>query len=150
MDHVSGLPDIPKETPINVGPHGAESTLLLTVFSQGTTDNLSHERRPLREFNIPKDADGKFKGVIDIFGDGTYSAILTPGHTAGHLASVGRTPSGPVLMTGDVCHARWGSENGVEPGSSLAERDPSRESLLGLEALSDRHPDMVVKLGHQA
>ncbi|PIA90819.1 N-acyl homoserine lactonase AttM [Cercospora beticola] len=149
MDHVSGLPDIPKETPIYVGPHEAESTLLLNMFSQSTTDNLLDGRPPLREFKIPRDADGKFEGVIDVFGDGTYFAILTPGHTAGHLAFVARTPTGPVLMTGDVCHTRWGWENGVEPGSFLAERDPSRDSLLRLKALSDRHPNMMVKLGHQ-
>lgn len=50
MDHVSGLPDISKETPIYVGPHETRSTLLLNMFSQGTTDNLLDGRPPLREF----------------------------------------------------------------------------------------------------
>ncbi|KAF4459916.1 metallo-beta-lactamase superfamily domain-containing [Fusarium albosuccineum] len=149
LDHVSGLPDVPKDVPIYVGPKEAESGLLANVAVQGTNDRLLAGRPPLQEFNIPKDEDEKFEGVIDIFGDSTLFAIHSPGHTTGHIALVARTPAGPVLMTGDVCHTRWGWENGVEPGTFLKDRDPSRTSLFALKALSERHPDMEVKLGHQ-
>jgi len=54
-----------------------------------------------------------------------------------------RTPDGPVLLTGDVCHTRWGWDNGVEPGTFLAEREPSLDSLNKLRALSNRHTDIV-------
>jgi glyoxylase-like metal-dependent hydrolase (beta-lactamase superfamily II) len=121
----------------------------MNVAVQGTNDRLLAGRPPLQEFDIPRDADKKFEGVIDIFGDGTLFAIHSPGHTTGHIALVARTPAGPVLMTGDVCHTRWGWDNGVEPGTFLKERDPSRKSLFALKALSERHPNMEVKLGHQ-
>jgi glyoxylase-like metal-dependent hydrolase (beta-lactamase superfamily II) len=150
LDHVSGLPDIPKDIPIYIGPHEAEAALFLNLFAQGTNDRLLEGRPPLQEFSISEDPDGKFEGVIDVFGDGTYFAILSPGHTTGHISFVARTSAGPVLMTGDVCHTRWGWDNGVEPGSFLSDRNRSRKSLLALKALSDRHPNMVVKLGHQA
>ncbi len=52
-------------------------------------------------------------------------------------------------MTGDVSHTRWGWDNGVEPGTYMQEREPSIKSLLALKALSERHPDMIVRLGHQ-
>lgn len=149
LDHVSGLPDIPKDIPIYIGPHEADSGLFMNVAVQGTNDRLLAGRPPLQEFTIPRDADNKFEGVIDIFGDGTLFAIHSPGHTTGHIALVARTPEGPVLLTGDVCHTRWGWVNGVEPGSFLKERDPSRKSLFALKALSERHPDMKIKLGHQ-
>lgn len=149
LDHVSGLPDIPKDVPIYVGPGETQSSLAMNFFVQGTNDRLLHGRPPLQELVIPKDADGKFEGVIDVFGDGTYFAIHSPGHTQGHVAFVARTPGGPVLLTGDVCHTRWGWENSVEPGTFLQDRDPSRTSLLRLKALSERHPNMLVKLGHQ-
>ncbi|RKK96307.1 hypothetical protein BFJ71_g7887 [Fusarium oxysporum] len=149
LDHVSGLPDIPKDVPIYIGPHEADSGLFMNVAVQGTNDRLLAGRPPLQEFDIPRDADKKFEGVIDIFGDGTLFAIHSPGHTTGHIALVARTPAGPVLMTGDVCHTRWGWDNGVEPGTFLKERDPSRKSLFALKALSERHPNMEVKLGHQ-
>jgi N-acyl homoserine lactone hydrolase len=88
--------------------------------------------------------------VIDVFGDGSFYAILSPGHTAGSLAFVARTTTGPVLLTGDTCHTRWGWEHGVEPGTYTFDRQAERKNLLALKALSERHPKMIVKLGHQA
>jgi hypothetical protein len=52
-------------------------------------------------------------------------------------------------MTGDTCHTRWGWENSVEPGGFIDDRERTRKSLLALKALSERHPKMIVKLGHQ-
>jgi N-acyl homoserine lactone hydrolase len=52
-------------------------------------------------------------------------------------------------MTGDTSHTRWGWDNGVEPGTFLADRQRSRDSLRALKTLSQRHPNMTVKLGHQ-
>ncbi|CAK7210067.1 hypothetical protein SBRCBS47491_000645 [Sporothrix bragantina] len=149
LDHVSGLPDIAKDIPLFVGPHEADSDLFMNIAVQGTNDRLLAGRPPLQELNIPTDVDKKFEGVLDIFGDGTLFAIHSPGHTTGHIALVARTPAGPVLLTGDVCHTRWGWDNCVEPGSFLKERDPSRQSLFALKALSERHPNMEIKLGHQ-
>ena len=40
-----------------------------------------------------------------------------PGHTRGSTAYLVRTPQGPVLLTGDACHTRWGWEHDVEPGN---------------------------------
>ena len=149
LDHVSGMPDIPKDVPIYTGPHEAEASLFLNLIAQGTNNRLLNGRPPLQELQIPSDPDGKFEGVTDVFGDGSFFAILTPGHTAGHVSYLARTTTGPVLLTGDTSHTRWGWENGVEPGSFLAERQPSRNSLHALKALSERHPNMTVKLGHQ-
>jgi N-acyl homoserine lactone hydrolase len=149
LDHVSGLPDIPKDVPIYTGADEAEASLFLNLFAQGTNNHLLDGRPPLEELQFTKDPAGKFAGVNDVFGDGSFFAILTPGHTTGHVSFVARTTAGPVLMTGDVSHTRWGWENDVEPGTFLAERDRSRESLLALKALSKRHPNMTVKLGHQ-
>jgi N-acyl homoserine lactone hydrolase len=112
-------------------------------------NNLLAGRPPLEELQFTKDPDGRFEGVNDVFGDGSFFAILTPGHTAGHVSYLARTTAGAVLMTGDTSHTRWGWDNNVEPGTYLAERQRSRDSLLALKALSERHPKMIVKLGHQ-
>lgn len=149
LDHVSGLPDVPKHVPIYTGPREAEASLFANLFTQGTNNRLLDGRPPLEELQIPKDPDGNLEGVLDVFGDGSFFAILTPGHTSGHLAYLARTTTGPVLLTGDVCHTRWGWDNDVEPGSYLSERQRSRTNLLALKALSQRHPTMAVKLGHQ-
>lgn len=149
LDHVSGFPDIATDVPIYTGAREAEATLFLNLVAQGTNNNLLKGRPPLQELQFDKDPDGTFDGVVDVFGDQTLFAILTPGHTAGHISLVARTPEGPVLLTGDVSHTRWGWENGVEPGTFLAERAPSLTSLQKLKALSQRHPNMDVRLGHQ-
>jgi glyoxylase-like metal-dependent hydrolase (beta-lactamase superfamily II) len=149
LDHVSGFPDIPKDVPVYTGAHEAEASLFLNLIAQGTNNRLLDGRPPLQELQFTKDPDGTFEGVNDVFGDGSFFAILTPGHTLGHTSYLARTTAGPVLLTGDTSHTRWGWENDVEPGSFLAERQRSRNSLRALKALSQRHPNMTVKLGHQ-
>jgi len=149
FDHISGMPDVPKDVPFYTGPGEAEEKKLENVVVQGMEDRFFEGRPPIQELQFTKDPDGKLEGVIDVFGDGSLFAILTPGHTAGHLSYLARTPTGPVLFTGDACHTRWGREHGVEPGSFTFERESERKSLLQLKALSERHPKMIVRLGHQ-
>ena len=149
LDHISGMPDVPKDVPFYTGPGEAEEKKAENFFVKGMEDQFFEGRPAIQEFQFTKDPDGKFDGVIDVFGDGSLFAILTPGHTAGHVSYLARTPSGPVLLTGDACHTRWGWEHGVEPGSYTFDRESEQKSLLALKALSERHPKMVVKLGHQ-
>jgi glyoxylase-like metal-dependent hydrolase (beta-lactamase superfamily II) len=149
LDHVSGFPDIPKNIPVYTGAHEAEARLFLNLIAQGTYNHLLAGRPPIEELQFTNDPDRRFEGVNDVFGDGFFFAILTPGHTAGHTSYLARTAAGSVLMTGDTSHTRWGWDNNVEPGTYLAERQRSRKSLLALKALSERHPNMTVKLGHQ-
>jgi glyoxylase-like metal-dependent hydrolase (beta-lactamase superfamily II) len=149
LDHVSGMPDVPKDIPFYAGPGEAAEKKFENFFVQGMETRFFDGRPPIQEFQFTKDPDGRFEGVIDVFGDGTLFAILTPGHTAGHVSYLARTATGPVLLTGDACHTRWGWEHGVEPGSFTFDRESERRSLLALKALSERHPNMIVKLGHQ-
>ena len=95
------------------------------------------------------DPSGRFAGVLDLFGDGSLFAILVPGHTAGSVAYLARTPRGPVLFTGDTSHTRWGWEHDVEPGEFTADRPKNAESLKRLRALVAEHPAIDVRLGHQ-
>lgn len=149
LDHISGMPDVPKNVPFYTGPGEAEEVKLENAFVQGMANRFFEGRPAIQELQFQKDPDGKLDGVVDVFGDGSLFAILTPGHTAGHVSYLARTPAGPVLLTGDACHTRWGWEHGVEPGSYTFDRESERTSLLALKALSERHPKMLVKLGHQ-
>ena len=90
-----------------------------------------------------------FEGVVDIFGDGSAWALWVPGHTGGSTAYLLRTPRGPVLLTGDACHTRWGWDHSVEPGSFSSDVPRSAESLARLERLVAEHPGVDVRLGHQ-
>ncbi|HLH10452.1 MAG TPA: MBL fold metallo-hydrolase [Methylovirgula sp.] len=149
LDHISGMPDIQRDIPFYTGLGEANGKKFENVFVQGMENRFFEGRPAIRELQFTKDPDGKFEGVIDVFGDESLFTILTPGHTAGHISFVARTPEGPVLVTGDACHTRWGWEHGVEPGTFTYDRESERKSLFALKALSERHPNMVVRLGHQ-
>jgi len=149
LDHISGLPDVPAGTPLFVGPGEASERRFLFLFSHGTVDNLLGGHEALSEYRFTPDPSGRFAGVLDLFGDGTVFAISVPGHTAGSAAYVVRTPRGPVLLTGDTCHTRWGWEHDVEPGSFSSDRPRNVASLMALRALAARHPGLDVRLGHQ-
>jgi len=150
MDHVSGLPDVPADVPVYVGPG---ETKLRSVENLLVGPNLTRTlagKGPLREWGFAPEAGGAFEAVLDVFGDGSLWAIHVPGHTPGSTAFLARTPDGPVLLVGDACHTAWGWENGVEPGTFSADQPRSATSLARLRGLAAEHPAIDVRLGHQA
>lgn len=149
LDHILGLPDVPAGTPLYVGPGEAEGSRFLHAFTRGTTDRVLEGHDALRELPFEPDPDGRFEGILDVFGDGSLFAVLSPGHTTGMTAFVLRTTEGPVLLTGDVSHTAWGWTHGVGPGEYTQDHEPGEESLAALRELAERHPAMRVQPGHQ-
>ena len=149
LDHISGLPDVPREVPIFDGPGDGAERELLFMFSQGTIDRVLAGHDAIQELPFKSDPSGRFAGVTDLFGDGSLFAILVPGHTAGSVAYVARTARGPVLFTGDTSHTRWGWDHDVAPGSFSSDRARNGVSLAALRGLAARHPSLQVCLGHQ-
>jgi N-acyl homoserine lactone hydrolase len=149
LDHVSGLPDVPKGTPIYSGPGEAASSAFLNLFVQGPTDEALDGHAAIGEWRFEPEPDGRFAGVLDVFGDGSLWAIWSPGHTPGSTAYLARTATGPVLFAGDTCHTAWGWLNAVEPGTFSADVERSRASFDALQALAAEHPALDVRLGHQ-
>jgi glyoxylase-like metal-dependent hydrolase (beta-lactamase superfamily II) len=148
-DHVTGMADVAPGTPIYVGPGEASSRALVNVVLQANLDRALAGKAPLAEWPFAPDASGRFAGVLDVFGDGSVWALWVPGHTPGSTAYLVRTPSGPVLLTGDACHTRWGWEHDVEPGSFSSDLPRSASSLAALRRLAADHPGMEVRFGHQ-
>ena len=149
IDHVAGAPDLPKTTPLYSGPGEASGSAFLYLFTQGTVDRALDGLPPVSEWRFQPDPDGRFAGVVDVFGDGSFWALWTPGHTAGSTAYLARTARGPVLFTGDTSHTRWGWENDVEPGSFTSDHAANIDSLARLRRLVAEHPAIDVRLGHQ-
>jgi glyoxylase-like metal-dependent hydrolase (beta-lactamase superfamily II) len=170
LDHVTGMPDLPGGTPLYAGPGEATTRGFLNLFVRGSTDRALDGKGPLRPWPfrplsspaprgegsagtgpLPerREAARRFDGVVDVLGDGTLWALLLPGHTPGSTAYLARTPAGPVLLAGDVCHTRWGWENGVEPGTFSGDADAAKASFEKLRAFAAEHPRMQVRLGHQ-
>jgi glyoxylase-like metal-dependent hydrolase (beta-lactamase superfamily II) len=149
LDHISGMPDVPKGTPIYCGPGESSMRQFLHLFSQGTTNKELEGQAPTQEWGYAADADGRFDGVVDVFGDGSLWAIWVPGHTPGSTAYLARTAKGPVLFVGDTSHTAWGWHEGVEPGSFTFDQKRNADSLGRLRQLVAEHPTIEVRLGHQ-
>jgi glyoxylase-like metal-dependent hydrolase (beta-lactamase superfamily II) len=149
LDHISGMPDVPKGTPIFAGPGETEERSFQNLVVQPVFDRAFEGQQPIAEWQFKSDPNGVFAGVLDIFNDRSVWALRVPGHTPGSTAYLARTPDGPVLLVGDACHTSWGWENGVEPGSFSHDKPASAKSLAMLKALVERHPEIDVRLGHQ-
>lgn len=150
LDHVMGLPDVPRGTPLYTGPGEASTSAFQNLFVQGTTNQELEGHTALNEWQFAeREPASAIAGVLDVFGDGTLWALLLPGHTEGSTAYIARSPSGPVLFTGDVCHTAWGWQNAVEPGTFSHDLTASRQSLLALIELARRHPTLDIRPGHQ-
>jgi N-acyl homoserine lactone hydrolase len=151
VDHIVGLPDIPVNVPLYVGRGESTQRAFKNLFARDTT-RLLKDRPSLQEWQFRFDPDrqrAEIGDVVDIFGDRTAFAISVPGHTPGSTAYLLRTPQGPILLTGDTCHTRWGWEHSVEPGRYTGDQPINLESLLLLKALVARHPAIDVRFGHQ-
>jgi glyoxylase-like metal-dependent hydrolase (beta-lactamase superfamily II) len=149
LDHVSGAPDLPKGTPLYAGPGETKDRAFLNLFTRGSLNRALDGLPPVSEWTFTPDADGRFAGVVDVFGDGSLYALWMPGHTPGSTAYLARTPQGPVLFTGDTSHTAWGWEHDVEPGDFTGDQEGNAQSLAVLRALVKEHPSISVRLGHQ-
>ena len=149
LDHVSGAPDLPRGTPLYAGPGETRPRAFLNLFTRGSIDRSLEGLPPVGEWGYAKDPDGRFEGVVDVFGDGSLFALWTPGHTPGSTAYLARTPQGPVLFTGDTSHTAWGWEHDVEPGTFTGNQKQNAQSLAVLRTLVREHPAIQVRLGHQ-
>jgi N-acyl homoserine lactone hydrolase len=149
FDHVWGMADVPKGTPIYAGPGETKPTALLNAVIAPNIDRMLAGHDAIREWPYAADSAGLFDGVLDIFGDGSVWALWVPGHTPGNTAYLVRTTTGPVLLTGDTSHTRWGWENGVEPGGFSLDAAQSAASFHKLRAFASAHPNVDVRLGHQ-
>ena len=149
LDHVLAMRDVAATAPVFVGAGDAEDRSFMNLFESGIYNTALAGKAPLQEVQFNADPDGTFAGVRDVFCDGSFWAISVPGHTPGSIAYVARTPTGPVLRTGDARHSAWGWEHGVEPGTFSDDVARGADSLARLQRFVARHPRIDVRPGHQ-
>ncbi len=150
LDHVLGLPDVPKGTPLYTGPNETTPSSFQNAFLRGTYSNLFAGQDPTTELDVTKGvAIGEVKQAIDFFGDGSFWVLSSPGHTPGSLAFVANTDQGPVLFTGDTCHTRWGWEHQIEPGEFTGDHPANQASLAQLASIVKALPATTVMTGHE-
>ncbi|KWU46995.1 Metallo-hydrolase/oxidoreductase, partial [Rhodotorula sp. JG-1b] len=143
-----------------VGPETRNK--IYAVETHGNVTELSWHHSPTQV--------ATFEHSYDVWGDGSFLVVATPGHTAGHVAGLVRTADSPaeyVLLGGDCCHSglllhptpehahlrlgRW-----REPGEPLAEppKHSMHEDLLQAEfsfervKAAEKRDEIMVVLAH--
>lgn len=144
LDHTTGLPGLPADTRLITGPGEGDDAFYM---DSGHLDrfNVLHEL----DFSRAVELD-PLGAAVDVFGDGSFWAIRTPGHTDGHLSFLVNSDRGAVLLTGDVLHFRWAYEHGVAgTGGTSARNAVSQTSADRILQFAQRYPKVTIFFGHQ-
>ena len=107
-DHTAGLPAVSASCPIY---YGTQERSLVSCLLCG---NHLAGKSSIRLLDMSTGvALAPFSHVIDVFGDGTFWAVSTPGHTLDHLAYLINTSPIPVLIVGDAELTSWAMKDGI-------------------------------------
>ncbi|MFN3668374.1 MAG: MBL fold metallo-hydrolase [Brevundimonas sp.] len=150
FDHVGGVIDLDPAVPIYLGPGDARETHAMNGLLGHPIDAILMGRAPLREWAFAPDPDGRFAGVLDVFGDGSVWALHTPGHSPGSTSYLINAVDGPRLVVGDAASTRLNWDEAMPQPVPPAARADAEQSVQRLRALVARHPEIEVFLGHQS
>ena len=150
LDHVLGLGDVPRGTPIYVGEGEASARGAGHGAMRRSFNAVLDGHAALQTWSRSEAvALGPIEAAWDVLGDGSLWALASPGHTPGSTSYLARTTDGPVLFVGDTSHTRWGWDRGVAPGRFTRDHDANRKSLAALRRLAAEIPGTRVFVGHE-
>lgn len=150
FDHVLGLPDLPPDVPIYVGPGELRDRRGGNGLLRPTMRRLLDGRAPVREIDPATTiALDPFPAVVDLVGDGSIWGIVCEGHTEGSMAWLVNSTDGPALFVGDTSHTRWGWDHGVPPGTFTSDHELNEVALDRLRQFVAQHPETKVYVGHE-
>ena len=143
-DHIAGVRELPKDIPYNVGKGEKykENKLFYGDYLKGI--------EVLYEIDFSKGIEMPILGpCVDVFGDGSFWAIKTPGHTKGHVSFLINGFEGPILLATDACFIKLGFE--MEVGSSDYTDDVlmAQSSLNNLIKFKKVYGQIKVICGHE-
>lgn len=149
LDHIMGIPDLPHQTPVYVGPEESNHKAFLNMFVQGSTDKLFGDHVNIEQLEF-KNKSPENIAILDFFGDGSLYVFWVSGHTPGSLAFLVHTTGGTHLIVGDTCHTTWGWEQNVPPGKYTSSIELNRIHLNQLKEFSQKFPKIKIHPGHQS
>jgi N-acyl homoserine lactone hydrolase len=82
-------------------------------------------------------------------GDGSIWAVLTPGHTPGHISFIINGFEGPILLTMDACFIRDNLKFKVAPSDYTGNPEQAQEILDTLIDFLREYPEVRVICGHE-
>ena len=145
IDHASGIQELPKMLQILVGKDEAYH-----YFGKNLFQDHFKGIETIFEIDFTAVIDISPLGTCaDIFGDGSFWAISTPGHTKGHVSYLINGRKGVVLLTGDACDLKLGFEKCIGPGLGSYSIDLAQKSLEKLIRMSETYPQIQIIFGHE-
>ena len=109
--------------------------------------DTAHDFR-LVDFDDPAvNSFASFGRSFDLFGDGSVVLVSTPGHTAGHMSVIVRTPGREVLLTGDAIYDRRSLDKSSAP-LVLNDEHNYRRSVREIRQYEQMTPSALILPGH--
>jgi glyoxylase-like metal-dependent hydrolase (beta-lactamase superfamily II) len=144
FDHIAGARDLPGSLAYVAGKDEPYQNYRWLFHG----DQLNHIAE-LREIDFSKAPPlPPFEHAVDVFGDGSFWALSTSGHSQGHVSFLVNGPSGPVFLAGDAAIEREGFERGVGCGTFALDRGRAQKTLETIIAFSRQFPSVRMIFGH--
>ncbi|EKQ53387.1 MULTISPECIES: MBL fold metallo-hydrolase [unclassified Clostridium] len=144
LDHTSGLSALPDNLLYFSGK--GEKPLLIKWLLE-PNDFKNNDIMYILDFDSTQAQSTPLGKAIDIFGDQSFWAISTPGHTKGHISYLVNTKEHPILIAGDACCISLSIEKGVGPsGSDTTLGQKSFENMM--QFLKDNQ-EVKLWIGHE-
>jgi len=144
-DHTAGLPALPSAIHLYFGEQEP------TFISRLLCGNHLAGRSSIHLLDMAAgETLAPFSHVVDIFGDGTFWAISTPGHTRDHLAYLINTTPAPVLIVGDAELTTWAMKDEILVSTIDGERGKQavQRSANMIRAFHKEHPHVQIWFSH--
>lgn len=90
-----------------------------------------------------------FSKAIDLFGDGSFWAISTAGHSPDHISYLVNAKSGPKLIVGDAAAYYAQLKHKIRPTPGIYNFKLAIEHLSQLNTFLTRYPDVEMLVGHE-
>ncbi len=143
-DHIAGIVDLPKNIPYVVGEDERYINFRFLMHS----DHLAGIKVLYEiDFNQGIDLPPFGKGV-DLFGDGSFWAIESSGHSKGHVMYFINGVHEKVIVTGDACNNQFQFDTGIGPGYLSSDVDKAQEVLESIKTFKEHYPEVKLVFGH--
>ncbi|MCP4130104.1 MAG: MBL fold metallo-hydrolase [bacterium] len=144
-DHTAGIPAILPDCSIYYGKKEN------SFYYRGAVGNHLKAKKNIHLLDLSSGASlAPFHRVLDLFGDGTFWALSTPGHTKDHIAYLINCAPAPILIVGDAELNKWGMENEVLMNTDYGKKGQIavQESAQMIRDFHKMYPQVQIWFSH--
>jgi glyoxylase-like metal-dependent hydrolase (beta-lactamase superfamily II) len=149
FDHASALADFPAATVLVSAPEWRSATGPGAAMRGYVRAQLATgpNYRTIDFAEPGASRRGPFDLTFDLFGDGSVTLLLTPGHSAGHMSIILRLSNREALIAGDAIYTMATLRDGERPWRSENPQAFER-SLDALREYDRENPTALIIPGH--